>query len=257
MSYTAIEYSITDGIAHIVLNKPKSMNAFDAELRDDLREAVKASSANELVKVVVISANGRGFSSGTDLVEAQTKEVYSLLEGEYRPVIAAIRDCPKPVIAAVNGACAGVGASIALACDLVTMSESAFMFLAFAQVGLIPDGGMFWHLVNSVGHKRAYQLMIEGGRISASQCEQFGMANHVFNDETLVSETLSWAQKLSMAAPLTLKFSKQVLQQASEMNLYETLRLEAAAQSICSTSADGKEGIAAFLEKRKPVFTGR
>lgn len=256
MSYQSIELSIDQRVAHIVLNKPSTMNAFDRPLRDDLRDAVQACAANDDVLTIVISAAGRGFSSGTDLNEATTMSVYPLLDNEYKSLVNAIVDCPKPVIAAVNGACAGVGASIALACDLVMMSESAFIFLAFANVGLIPDGGMCWHLVRNIGYKRAYQIAIEGGRMTAAQCAEHGLANKVVADDKLVEEALAWARKLTAAAPRTLSLAKHAMQSAQRLDLDDTVRLEAGLQALCSTSEDGKEGIRAFLEKRKPVFTG-
>jgi len=256
MSYQSIEFAAKDKVAHIVLNKPGTMNAFDRGLRDDLRDAVQRAAADDAIQCVVISAAGRGFSSGTDLNEATSMSVYPLLDNEYKSLINAIVDCPKPVIAAVQGACAGVGASIALACDLMLMSESAFIFLAFANVGLIPDGGMCWHLVRNIGYKRAYQIAIEGGRLTADECVNVGLANRVVANDQLVEEALAWAQRLCAAAPKTLSLAKHAMQQAQRMDLNDTVRLEAGLQALCTTSEDGKEGIRAFLEKRKPVFTG-
>ncbi len=258
MSFNHILYGINNRVATITLNRPEAMNAIHAGLRDDILAAVSGAASDPGVKVIVINAIGKGFSSGTDLQEASDKhDTYSLLEDEYKSVFNQILHCPKPVIAAVHGPCAGVGASLALACDLIIMGENAYIYLAFANVGLIPDGGMCWHLVHNIGYKRAYQVIAEAGRIIARDALDYGLVNKVVDDEKLHEEAQAWAERLSHAAPLTLKFSKQVLQQAVRMDLSDTMRLEASLQSMCSNSEDSKEAIQAFFDKRKPVFTGK
>ncbi len=164
---------------------------------------------------------------------------------------------PQLTVAAVNGACAGVGASLALACDLMVMGESAFIYLAFANVGLVPDGGMCWHLARNIGYKRAYQVIAEAGRITAAQCLEYGLTNKVVNDDALLDESQAWAGSLAERAPLTLKYAKQALQQAMRKDLADTMREEAGLQALCSVSEDHKEGVQAFFDKRKPDFKGR
>lgn len=258
MNYETIDYTVANHVAVITLNRPDALNAINETMRNDIYDAIGKSSTDPEVRTIVIAANGRGFSSGTDLEEAAGKpDTYSMLEDEYKPVFNLILQCPKPVIAAVNGACAGVGASLALACDLIVMAENAYIMLAFANVGLIPDGGLCWHLMRSVGYRRAYQVIAEGGRINSRECLGAGLVNKVVGDERLLEETLQWAERLNQAAPLPLKFAKQALQQAARMDLLDTMRLEASLQSICANSEDGAEGVTAFLEKRKPVFQGK
>ncbi len=175
MEYTRIGYEQQNQVATITLDRPKAMNAIDEPMRFELFHAFNAAMADDQVRAIVIRANGDGFSAGTDLQEAfERQDNYGLLEDQYRPLINQVLECPKPVIAAVQGACAGVGASIALACDLMVMGESAFIYLAFANVGLIPDGGMCWHLARNLGYKRAYQIIAEADRIPASTLRRSG-----------------------------------------------------------------------------------
>lgn len=258
MEYTRIGYEQQNQVATITLDRPKAMNAIDEPMRFELFHAFNAAMADDQVRAIVIRANGDGFSAGTDLQEAfERQDNYGLLEDQYRPLINQVLECPKPVIAAVQGACAGVGASIALACDLMVMGESAFIYLAFANVGLIPDGGMCWHLARNLGYKRAYQIIAEADRIPASRCLDFGLANKVVSDDALASEAQDWAERLATRAPLTLKYAKQALQQAQRKDLADTMQVEAGLQALCSVSEDHQEGVKAFFEKRKPEFQGR
>lgn len=257
MQYESILYTTTNRVALITLNRPETLNALNEPMRNDIFDALGRAANDAEVRAIVVAANGRGFSSGTDLQEAADKQTFTLLEEEYKPVFNRVMQCPKPVIAAVNGVCAGVGASFALACDLIVMGESAFIYLAFANVGLIPDGGMCWHLARGMGPRRAYQVIAEGGRVPAADCLGLGLANKVVPDEALLDEATQWAERLGQAAPLALKYAKLAVQQAMRNDLADTMRLEAGLQSMCATSEDGREGVRAFLEKRKPVFSGR
>jgi len=257
MPYQSILYSTANRVATVTLNRPETLNALNEPIRNDVYDALGRAMNDPEVRAIVIAANGRGFSSGTDLQEAADKQTYDLLEEEYKPVFNRVMQSPKPVIAAVHGVCAGVGASFALACDLIVMGENAFIYLAFANVGLIPDGGMCWHLARSMGPRRAYQVIAEGGRIPAGECLELGLVNKVVPDDKLLDEATQWAQRLAQAAPLALKYAKVAVQQAMRCDLSDTMRLEAGLQSMCATSRDGEEGVRAFLEKRKPVFTGR
>ena len=253
-----ILYAVDKHVATITMNHPASMNALNRQFRNDLLAAIGQAVTDVGVKGIVIASSGKGFCSGTDLGELeQGIDIFSLLEDEYKPILTAIMQSPKPVIAAVNGACAGIGASLALACDLVVMSENAFIFLAFAKVGLIPDGGMCWHLARNIGYKRAFEVIAEAGRIDAQRCKELGLVNKVVANESLLEEVQQWAQRLITSAPLTLQYSKQVLQQAMRLDLNDTMRVEAAMQTICAASSDSKEGVTAFKQKRAPNFTGK
>lgn len=257
MAYEYVLYNVLNQVATITLNRPEAMNAMNKGLRDDLCEAICAAASSEEVRTIVIAGSGKSFSSGPDLAEVTNAPcLYDLIEDDYKRIYNNILTCPKPIIAAVRGASAGVGASITLACDLVIMGESAFLFLAFANMGLIPDGGICWQLARNLGQKRAYQLIAESARISASECLTWGLANKIVTDDKLQEEVQSWAERLAQAAPLTLKYSKQVLQQAMRIDYMDTMRLESGIQQMCYKTEDSKEAIKAFFEKRKPVFTG-
>jgi 2-(1,2-epoxy-1,2-dihydrophenyl)acetyl-CoA isomerase len=160
------------------------------------------------------------------------------------------------VISAVNGFAAGIGLSFALVADLVVMGESAFLLSPFSNIGLVPDGGATWLLPRLIGYQRAYQLCIENERIVAPRCLELGLANRVVPDDQLLSATVTWAHALARRAPLALARTKQAMRRASEVTYLEALKLEAELQKASVESADCKEGVAAFLEKRKPRFTG-
>ena len=249
-------YSVSGNVATVTLNRPSALNSLHSPMRIQLGDALDKALRDDAVKSIVVAANGPGFSAGTDLEEAKTvTDTYALLEEEYKPLVLRIVNSPKPVIAAVHGVCAGVGASLALACDLMVMADDAFLFLAFAHVGLIPDGGMCWQLVNAMGYRRAYALVAEGGRLTAKECHDYGLANRIADAESLQATTHEWAAKLAEGAPLALKYAKYSLQQAMRSDLPSLMRLESGLQQICASSEDGLEGVTAFLEKRKPIFS--
>jgi len=258
MTYEFIEYSVTNRVATITLNRPDAMNAMNKGMRDDLCAGIDSATSDEDVRIIVINGNGKSFCAGPDLAEvANASCLYDLIEDDYKRIFARLLSSSKPVIAAVNGATAGVGASITLACDLIIMGENAFLFLAFANMGLIPDGGICWQLARQLGAKRAYQLIAEAARIPAQDCVDWGLANKVVADDCLLSEAQTWAERLTRSAPLTMKYSKHVLQQAMNAEYMDTMRMESGIQQMCYKTEDSKEAIKAFFEKREPVFIGK
>ena len=258
MSYEFILYNVEHRVATITLNRPDAMNAMHKGLRDDLVAGIEQAAADDDVRVIMVNGEGRSFTSGPDLEEVTNSPcLYDLIEDDYRRIHNAILNCPKPVMAVVHGASAGVGASITLACDLVIMGENAFLFLAFANMGLIPDGGICWQLARNLGPKRAYQLIAEAARIPAADCVAWGLANKVVADDSLQDEARAWAEKLTESAPLTMKYSKQVLQKAMRSDYMDVMRMESGIQQMCYKSEDSKEAIKAFFDKRKPEFKGR
>lgn len=256
--FETITYAIHNNVATISLNRPKAMNAFSQQMRLDMKQAIDAAEVNDKVRVVVLRAEGKGFSSGTDLTEglAGFDTIEAQIIEEYKPVLMGIADSNKPYIASIQGACAGVGASIALSCDLAVMAEGAFLYVPFAGISLVPDGGMSHFLVTAMGYKRAYQAFLESGRIKSDECLQFGLINKVVEADKLVEDTQAWAESLTEGAPLSQKFGKKIMRQVHNLTYEETVDLEAKFQNKCVTSKDMLNAIDAFFKKEKPVFTG-
>ena len=249
----------TDGaVAVIMLNRPDALNSFDKEMRADLVEATGQARDDAAIRAVVLTGAGRCFSAGADL-KAGFKtgaEVEQIINEEYKPSLVNITEMEKPVISAVNGFAAGIGLSFALACDLSVMGESAFLLSPFSSIGLIPDGGATWLLTAAMGYKNAYEMAVEGNRVSAQRCKELGLANNVVADDALLTTAKEWAVSLTKKAPLALARTKKMMRQAPALNYTDAITNEAALQRLCFDSADSKEGITAFLEKRAPKFTG-
>lgn len=257
--FETITYTVANRVATIALNRPQAMNAISQKMRHELKTAIDAAESSDDVRVVVIRAEGRGFSSGTDLSEglAGFDTIDDQIQQEYKPVIMAIANSSKPFIASVHGACAGIGAALAMSCDLAIMGENSFLYLAFAGLSLVPDGGIAHHLVRNMGYRKAYQAFIEAARIPAKDCLDYGLANKVVADDALQEETQAWAERLAEGAPLAQKYGKQIMRTVHTATFEETLDLESKLQVSCSTSQDAAVAIGAFFEKKKPVFTGK
>jgi 2-(1,2-epoxy-1,2-dihydrophenyl)acetyl-CoA isomerase len=250
-----------DNVAVVSLNRPDALNSFNAALRRELLLAVREVNDDDSVRVVILTGAGRAFCAGADLAEVPSQganfRVEDQLNGEYKPILLDISEAPKPWISAVNGAGAGIGSAFAMVCDLTVMAEDAYLYQAFAAISLIPDGGVTWHLVRTLGRKRAYEVIVTGEKISAQKCLDWGLCNRVVPADKLLSETLAWAGELAGKAPLSLRYAKQALNDAIEDSMGDTISREARLQHLCVNSEDAKEGIAAFLEKRPPQWQGR
>jgi 2-(1,2-epoxy-1,2-dihydrophenyl)acetyl-CoA isomerase len=247
-------------VAVVSLNRPEALNSFNGALRRELLLAARAVNADPQVRVVVLTGVGRGFSAGADLAEMPSDENFRVedqLNGEYKPVLLEISEAPKPWISAVNGACAGIGSAFAMTCDLTVMADNAYIYQAFVNISLVPDGGATWHLVRTLGRKRAYEIIATGEKLAADKCLEWGLCNRVVPADELVEHSLAWAQELAAKAPLALRYAKQVLNSAVEESLGNTISDEARLQHICVNSEDSQEGIAAFMEKRQPQWKGR
>lgn len=260
-NYETVVVDRRGAVAIVTLNRPDHLNAFNAALRDDLKWAVREINDDDAIRIAVLTGKGRGFSAGADLTEAPADggrfRVEDELNGNYKMSLMEIAEAPKPWISAVNGAAAGIGSAYAMVCDLTVMAEDAYLYQAFAAIGLVPDGGATWHLGHTLGRKRAYELMVGGEKLGARKCLDLGLCNRVVPPDELLAEALRWAEELAGKAPLALRYAKQALNEALERSLSETISSEARLQHICTTSEDFQEGVSAFMAKRAPVWKGR
>lgn len=251
-----VKVAVEGGVHRITLNRPDVMNALNRDLRRELTAALVAGHA---ARVIVLTGAGRGFCSGQDLSDASGLDEAGFegtLNGEYVPMIRAITDAPVPVIAAVNGVAAGAGANLALACDLVIAAESAVFIQAFARIGLIPDAGGTSFLPRRVGLQRAMGAALLAEPVPAKQAEDWGMIWESVPDDRFAEVVALRAAKLAAGPTGAYAALKQALRGAFDQSLEAQLAVEARLQGACGASGDFREGVAAFLEKRAPKFTG-
>jgi 2-(1,2-epoxy-1,2-dihydrophenyl)acetyl-CoA isomerase len=247
----------------IVLNRPDVMNAWDKQLGTELRAAVDEAGADDSVRSVVITGAGRGFSSGADLkagFDATPEghpDVGTALRERYHPIIARLRLMPKPVLAAVNGPAVGIGCSLALCCDLIVARESAYFLLAFVNIGLVPDGGSSFLLPERIGLARATEMAMLGERIGARQALEWGLINRVAADDEFEATVDELAARLAAGPTAAYAGMKDQLNQWLFARMEKQLGVEASHQQRAAASADFKEGVMAFLEKRPAAFEGR
>jgi len=255
----SVRRELKDGVLTLTLNRPDALNSFTVEMKEALLAALKDAARDKSVRVAILTGAGRAFSAGQDLKERQGPNVNDLgseLRQRYNPIILAMRRLEKPIIGAINGVAAGAGISIALACDIVIASDKASFTEAFVRVGLVPDTGSSWFLPRLVGYQRAAQMMFTGDPVDAATAERIGLVNRVVPADALMEEAGALAARLAQAAPIALALAKRALNRALESSLEDALEFEAQLQSIAGRSADHKEGVAAFVEKRPPRFRG-
>lgn len=254
-----INYTKKENIAWIKLNRPLVFNSFHTGMGLEFLHCFDEIENDFSIRCVVLIGEGKAFCAGQDLQEAMDPNgpgLNKILSERYNPIIRKIRSLNKPVIAAVNGVAAGAGANIALACDVVVASQSASFIQAFSKIGLIPDSGGTYFLPRLIGWNRASALMMLGDKVSATDALQMGMLYKVFPDDTFLIEVEKLATQLSNMPTKALALTKKVLNQSITNSLDQQLELELKIQNEASQTTDYKEGVAAFLEKRMPVFKG-
>lgn len=262
MSYETISYEVADGVATITLNRPDKLNSFTVQMHGELADALKTVKKDASVRCLLLTGAGRGFCAGQDLGDravSSSDEAPNLgesLEKRYNPLIRTIQGLEMPVICAVNGVAAGAGANLAFACDIVLAAKSASFIQAFCKIGLVPDSGGTWTLPRLVGHARATALMMLGDKVPAEQAEAWGMIYKTVDDDALMAEAQALAANLATQPTKGLALIKRALRATWTNTLDQQLDLERDLQTLAGQTQDYQEGVKAFMEKRKPQFTG-
>ena len=254
-----IQFEIKEGVGKITLNRPDKYHAFVREMALQLQEVLDKCNDDKAVRAILITATGKAFCAGQDLGEATDPngpDLTQIVQEHYNPIIRKIRNIEKPIVAAVNGVAAGAGASIALCCDIVVACESATFIQAFSKIGLIPDSGGTFFLPRLIGMQKTAALMMTAEPVSAKDAEKMGMIYKVFSDDSFVEESWKLVSKLAGMPTKGLGLTKRLLNASYSNNLEEQLDMEDKYQTIAGNTADFKEGIEAFFEKRKPNFKG-
>jgi 2-(1,2-epoxy-1,2-dihydrophenyl)acetyl-CoA isomerase len=263
MSFTTIRYAVMDGVATITLARPEKLNAITAAMHADLRAALGAAEADDAVRCLVVTGEGRAFSSGQDLTEERLAgpdgkiDFGGRLDRDYNPLAMRLYGFPKPTIAALNGPAVGAAANLALACDIVVAARSAYLQEAFARIALVPDAGGTWLLPRIVGPKLALALMLTGDQVPADDLLRMGLVYKVFPDLEFAGEVTALARRIAAGPTYTLNLMKEAVRASAHNDLRAQLDLERDLQREAGASRDFSEGTAAFREKRPPRFEGR
>ena len=254
--------SVEAGVQTITLNRPERLNAFNPEMHRLLREALERAGDDDAVRALLLTGAGRGFCAGQDLSERDVGgdaaiDLSVTIESLYNPLVRRMRALPKPIVCAVNGVAAGAGANVALACDLVLAARSAPFIQAFAKIGLVPDSGGSWFLPRLAGRARAMGLALLGDKLPAEDAERWGLIWKAVDDDKLMAEAGALARGLAAGPTLAYALIKRALDASETSTLDAQLDLERDLQRKAGLSADYREGVAAFMEKRKPQFKGK
>ncbi len=255
MTYQTLLYSVTDDVATITLNRPERMNALSVELMIELADAI-GRTQKEGARALVLTGASTSFCSGADLTAGMPDDLGALLDQYYHPVVDALAGLDMPVISAINGPAVGAGLSIALAADIVVMARSAYLLLAFANIGLVPDAGATWLIAKSAGRAKALEMALLAERISAEQALDYGLVTRVVDDEEVAQAAGAIAAKLAHGPSIALGFIRKQVAAALNATLTQTLDIEKANQAAAGRTHDFREAVTAFVQKRKPEFRG-
>jgi 2-(1,2-epoxy-1,2-dihydrophenyl)acetyl-CoA isomerase len=260
MTFQFLKYEVKDGVATITLNRPEVYNALNDGITYELQDALKASAKDDQVRVVVLTGEGKAFCSGQDLKAGTEQEKRSFMDSltkRYNPIVRAMRSLPKPIVCKLNGVAAGAGCSLVLACDVIVASEEATLIEVFVNIGLVPDSGSSYFLPRLVGTVKAFELCSMGSRVKAKEALELGMINKVVPFDQLDLATKEYTDYFAHAPTKTIGLIKKMLNKSATSSLEDMLEYEAYCQEIAGSSHDYKEGVSAFLEKRKAKFLGK
>ena len=258
-----VRYDVAEGVATITIDRPESMNGLDVATKDGLLEAVRSAAEDGDVRCVVLTGTGRAFCVGQDLKEHVTvlrgadTESLSTVEEHYNPIVTALATMPKPVLAAVNGVAAGAGASLAFACDVRVLKESAGFNLAFAGIALSCDTGSSWTLPRLVGSAKALELLYFPRTIGSAECLELGLATSVVAEDAFESEVASLAARLAAGPTLAYGAIRRSVAHSAGHDLAESLAFEASMMKLTGDTEDHRNAVDAFVAKQRPTFTGR
>lgn len=259
--YDTILYEIQSGVLTITLNRPESYNACNEQLTTDLLAALReAEKSAEVRSIILTGAGEKAFCSGQDLKEAPEpgakRSLADSLRRRYNPIIRKLRSIPKPVVTAINGVAAGAGCSLALAGDVRIMAEHAYMMQAFVNIGLVPDSGSSYFLVRTLGYARAFEMASTGDKVPAQKALELGLVNQVVPGDKLMEAARAFAEPYATGPTKAYGYIKKMLQRAENSSLDDALDYEVFMQEAAGRTKDYGEGVKAFVEKRKPTFTG-
>ena len=254
-----VELDTAAGVATVTLNRPDALNALTVPMKEALLAAFRRLEREKAVRAAILTGAGRAFCAGQDLRERLEPDAAPLgveVRERYNPIIRAMRGLPKPIIGAINGVAAGAGASIAMACDIRIASDAASFALAFGRVGLVPDSGATWFLPRLVGAARAAELALLNDSVGAEDALRLGLVARVVAADQLAAEAKAIAARLADGAPRAIALTKRALNAAWDHDLEAALEYEAHLQDLAGRTKDHAEGLAAFMEKRPPRFSG-
>lgn len=261
--YKTLEFEINDGAAILTLNRPDRLNSFTIEMHEEMQNALTRIETDKSIRALLLTGAGRGFCAGQDLNDrsvapgSEPVDLGHACETYWNPMVRRLSEMPIPVICAVNGVAAGAGANVALACDIVLAAKSAKFIQSFANIGLIPDSGGTWVLPRLIGQARALAITLTGEPIKAEKAENWGMIYKAVDDEALLEDATALAKRLAKGPTKGLAETKKRIRLSAQNTLTEELDHERDAMRMLGNSSDYAEGVASFLEKRTPTFTGQ